>query len=77
MLIELMELLQRYTVKEVDDGYEIDHKVENLGALIHRNGNIKYFVTDIYNSGMNWEEINIEVLEELKRVCELVAKKSG
>ena len=73
--LELLSMAENFMVsKRNDGGYDIDHKKEDIGAVIYVNGEIQYFVTGIYNSGTDWAEIDIEALNDLKRFCEMMAK---
>lgn len=72
--LELLSMAEQFMVRKSCDGYCIEHKIENIGAVIYKNGEIKYFVTGIYNSGTDWEEIDIEALNDLKRFCEMMAR---
>ncbi len=73
--LELLSMAEQFMIRKSDDGYyDIDHKTENIGAVIYVNGEIKYFVTGIYNSGTDWEEIDIEALNDLKRFCEMMTR---
>lgn len=75
MLIELMDLLQTYIVNKLEDGYEIEHKMESLSAFISFEGEVKYFVSGVYNSGSDWEEIDIKELNKLVKTCNLISEK--
>lgn len=73
--LELLSMEKKFTVsKRNDGGYDVDHKTEDIGAVIYVNGEIQYFVTGIYNSGTDFAEIDIEALNDLKRFCEMMAK---
>ena len=73
--LELLSMAEQFMVsKRNDGGYDIDHKTENIGAVVFINGEIQYYVTGIYNSGTDWAEIDIEALNDLKRFCEMMAK---
>ena len=73
--LELLSMAKQFMVsKRTDGGYDIDHKTENVAAVVFVNGEIQYYVTGIYNSGTDWEEIDIEALNDLKRFCEMMAK---
>ena len=61
-----------YETKEKERKEEEDKKIfeENL----NKNNEIKYYVTGCYDSGCDWEEIEIECFMELKEFCELMIK---
>ena len=73
--LELLSMAEQFMVsKRNDGGYDIDHKTENVSAVVFINGEIQYYVTGIYNSGTDWAEIDIEALNDLKRFCEMMAR---
>ena len=59
-----------YTFKKTEEDYEIEDVNHSLGAVINEDDGISYYVTGVYNSGENWHEINVEALEDLKKLCE-------
>ena len=73
--LELLSMAEQFIVsKRTDGGYDIDHKTENVGAVVFINGEIQYYVTGIYDSGTDWAEIDMDALMELKKFCEMMAK---
>lgn len=59
--------------------YEVLHLKADLAALITINDDssnisIGYYRTDCYNSGIEWLNIDIIALEELKSFCEFLTK---
>ena len=73
--LELLSYSKKFTVtKNKENEYEIEHIISNLGAIINKNNEIKYYVTDCYDSGCDWREIEIECFMELKEFCELMIK---
>ena len=69
-ILKLISLADRFKVIEKSDGYEIESKNSDLGAYIYKDNKIEYFVTGVYNSGLNWAEIEINELLKLKKFCE-------
>lgn len=70
--LELIQLSKNFTVDKKEDGYEVEHRDYNLAAFISKDKNIKYYVTGVYNSGLDWQEVNYKGLKEIQRFCELV-----
>lgn len=68
MLIDLIEKAKRFNVSKKLDAYIIESKTSNLGAIII-DGNIKYYITDAYNSSEDWLEIDLEHFQELVIFC--------
>lgn len=75
--MKMIEISQRFIVRKTDEGYEIVHKEEDVAALIEKEGTASYFVTGVYNSGLDWAEINLIAFEELKEFCQLILKQEG
>ena len=63
-----------YRFKKNNEDYEIEDISNSLGAVINEDDSVTYYVTGVYNSGTDWEEINVEALEDLKKLCESLAK---
>ena len=65
---------QGFKVIDNDDNYEIRLEgEEGLSAIIDKGcGLVEYYVTGIYNSGCDYAEINMEVLEDLKAVVKSI-----
>ena len=59
-----------YRFKKTEEDYEIEDIENSVGATINEDDGITYYVTGVYNSGTDWEEINVEALEDLKKLCE-------
>lgn len=65
------ESSKSYRFHKEDDIYEITDNDSNVGATIDADeGEIQYFVTGVYNSGCDWAEIDLEALEDMKKLCE-------
>ena len=72
--LELLSYSEKFKITKKDDGYEIYHMKEDLGAFITNKNQITYYRTDCYDSGSDWLDININALQELKAFCELMVK---
>lgn len=74
--LDLLELAKKFTVKKEEDGsYSVycsdeEYADSEVCAYIDNDGSIKYYITGVYNSGSNFAEIDITVLEKLKEFCE-------
>ena len=62
----------KFNIRKTSDGhYEVEFSDgKNIEASIYEDGDIVYYVTGVYNSGCDWEEIDIDALLELKAYCE-------
>lgn len=74
-MIRVLDLLcneqsSNYRFKKNNEDYEIEDVNHSLGAVINEDDGVTYYVTGVYNSGTDWEEINVEALEDLKKLCE-------
>ena len=65
-----------FEIIKAKDGYEVHNKDGecDLVAFISNDKTIKYYLTGLYNTGLNWHEINFEELENLKIFCEMIIK---
>lgn len=66
---KLIELSKKYNV--YCNLQERKFEIENLACLLNEDGTTEFFITGIYNSGSDWEEINTEELEQLKEFVKL------
>lgn len=57
---------------EINLGYAIYDSGSDLSCMVYDNGNIKYYVGDVYNSGINYAEINMERLRLLEKFVNLL-----
>lgn len=78
-MIRILDLLcneqsSNYKFRKTEEDYEIEDVNNSLGATINEDDGVTYYVTGVYNSGTDWEEINVEALEDLKKLCESLAK---
>ena len=73
-ILELLDLVEGLTITETNEGYVIEDEHHQLSDRINHSYEITYYVTGVYNSGVDWEEIDIENLSRLKRVCETITK---
>lgn len=74
-LFKLLNLGSNFTITETSDGYDVE--VRDADLLAHVNIEflqIKYYVTDCYNCGTQYLEIDMESLSKLKEFCELIIK---
>ena len=75
--LELLSLGNYFLVEKSkeENVYTIQSKAFNLGATINnKNKKISYYVTDCYDSGIDWLEIDEKEFENLKKFCELMIK---
>lgn len=70
--LQLLSYAKDFQVIEKEDGYEVLHIHEELSAFIDNENNITYYVTGVYNSGLDWVEIDVSELNKLKQFCELM-----
>ncbi len=56
--------------------YKISEKDGNLCAFFELDGSIKYYVTGVYDSGIDFAEIDIERLNKLVTFCNLMVENS-
>ena len=75
--LKFIEMSKDFEVKEVKDGiYEIqfnDSKEYDITASVDVNKEeISYFVSDCYNSGNDWIEIDIERLKKMMTYVKLI-----
>lgn len=65
----LLSMSARFRVASASEGcYEVSFKDDNDDyplIAMYEDGKWKYFMSDIYNSGINFAEINLEKLNEL------------
>ena len=61
----------RHDVQD-EGGYVVYHKNEPLRAYISAEGDIKYYRSDAYNSGVGLLEINVKKVDDLRKFCELL-----
>ena len=73
--LELLSYSRKFQIKKTEENvYKIEHTMTNLGATINKDNEIKYYVTGCYDSGCDWEQIDLEYFIELKEFCELMIK---
>lgn len=60
------------TYDNINLGYAIYDNLSNLSCMVYDNGNIKYYVGDVYNSGSDYAEIKIERLKTLEKFVKLL-----
>lgn len=75
--LELLSMAKTFKVKknEYNPGYEVRHRNASLCADILDNTlEIKYYVSGVYNSGIDYAEIDMDALMELKKFCEMMIK---
>lgn len=72
--LELLNLGKCFLVSRnpATKSYEIQSKDSSLAAIITEEKIITYYVTGCYNSGIDWLDIDIEKLDELRKFCELM-----
>lgn len=67
--LTLVSYAKRFDIDRDNDGIAITHKTSNIVASIDVAGNIMYYVTGVYNSSLDWEEIDMQALSELQEFC--------
>ena len=75
-IFELMELVKDYHIyfDEYNKVWSVASNHFQLQANISKSNTVSYYVNDIYNNSTEYEEINIEALDELKKVVETLVK---
>lgn len=73
-ILEMVEMASRFHIKKIDGSYEIESNKENIAALVSHDGKTSFFVTGVYNSGVDWAEIEMESLKELIQFCKMIKK---
>jgi hypothetical protein len=75
-VLKALAIIQKQGFEVIDrvDNYEIRWEGEaGLAAVIDKRCRlVEYYVTGVYNSGCDYVEINIEVLEDLKTVVKSI-----
>ena len=74
---ELLSMAEDYKVeKNGEAGYTVRDENHDLAAFIDEFGIIDYYISNvynnIYNSGCNYLEIDIDKILKLKNFCEMV-----
>lgn len=66
--LDLISKANKFKVtKHGDNSYDIEFKFDaTVAASIDKDNNIQYYVTNCYNSGIDWMEFDIEELHELR-----------
>ena len=66
-ILRLLELGEKYNIKQNTDNltYEINDYENELVAIIDGD-DVSYYVTGAYNSGIDYLDINMKALDELK-----------
>lgn len=72
--LKFLAMANNFEVYDDNGTFTVLHKNDNLKALIEENGDISYYVTGVYNSGSDIEEICMPHLMELKSFCEHMIK---
>lgn len=71
--LNLLSFVEKFKVEKCeDDTFRIEHKDGYVGAYINSDETIEYYITGCYNSGVDWVEIDVEALFELKKFCGLM-----
>lgn len=70
--LQLLSYAKDFQVTEKEDGYEVLHNHVELSAFIDNQNNISYYVTGVYDYGLDWAEIDVIELDKLKHFCELM-----
>ena len=72
--LKLLALGQDFIINKKNEGYTINDKKSNLEAFIKNDKKIKYYISGVYNSGVDYVEIDVERLSKLKEFCEMMIK---
>jgi hypothetical protein len=60
-----------YHFSKTAEGFSVEDNRNDLCAIVDEdNDKITYYVSGVYNSGIDYAEINIDALMELKKICE-------
>ena len=70
--LELLALAKDFEITKGDEEYEVSCNTSGLTAFINLSGKTKYYVSDVYNCGINFAEINMEALRKLEAFCRLM-----
>ena len=71
--LDFLELSKDFYVKKEDNSYKVSHNDDNLVAYI-TSGEVEYYVSGCYSSGIDLREININEFRRLVKFCELIIK---
>jgi hypothetical protein len=79
--LDLLALAENFKIEkpkaEYDDWcYKISEKNGDLCAFFELDGSIKYYVTGVYNSGIDVAEIDVKRLNKLITFCNLMVENS-
>ena len=76
--LEFLSLASEFSIeKDIDEdkvSYEVSHNNSDLVASIDSLGEIKYYLSGCYNSGVDYIKIEMSELDELQSFCELLSK---
>jgi len=74
--LELIKLAKKFNVTDNEEEYMVEfNEFVSLGATIDKKTKeIAYYVTGAYDSGIDWLNIDMDKLKELKKFCELMAE---
>lgn len=74
--LEFLSMAKDFTITKVKDGYEVvDNESScDLEAFINEHKVIKYYLTGLYNTGIDCHEIDADDFLRLKTFCEMVVK---
>lgn len=70
----LLDIAKDFNVSydKIEFGYTIYDTQSNVLCRVYDNGDIKYYVGDVYDSGSYYAEINIERLKVLEKFVNLL-----
>ena len=68
---ELLALAKDFIVRRSECGYDVESKNSELVACVEGK-TLTFYLTNCYNSGTDYREIEIDELMKLKAFCELL-----
>ena len=74
-VLELLALGRDFNVTKKDGEFEVERG--DIAAVISKKGEVSYFITGAYNSGIDWLEIDMNEFKAVEKFCELIIKQEG
>lgn len=74
-VLKLLSAAKEYEIERRSDaGYDVVDAEHSLAAFVPDDGETKYYVTGVYNSGSDWQEIDVKALGRLRGFCGSLSK---